>query len=140
MNLMEKNLPLPPFTMETARQKVMQAEELWNSRSIEEISKACTIDTEWQDRTEFINGREHVKAFLTDKWEKERGYTLKNALWGFRENRMAVRFECEWHNVAGQWFRSYGNELWEFDNDGLMTKRYACCNDQVINESERRLR
>jgi hypothetical protein len=137
MNPMEKNLPLPPFTMETARQKVIQAEILWNSRSIEEISKACTIDTEWQDRTEFINGQEHVKTFLTDKWNKERNYTLKNALWGFRENRMAVKFEYEWHNASGQWFRSFGNELLEFDNYGLLAKRYANSNDLAIDISER---
>jgi len=136
---MEQKLPLPPFTFETALQKVQFAEDAWNTRDPEKVCMAYTIDTEWRNRTEFINGREEVKAFLTRKWEKELDYKLKKELWGFRENRMAVRFEYEWHDHAGQWFRSYGNELWEFDENGLMHKRYASMNDMEISESDRSL-
>ena len=137
---MEKRFPVPPFTMETALQKVQAAEDAWNTKDPEKVSFAYTIDTEWRNRTEFINGREAVKAFLKRKWEKELGYKLKKELWGFRENRMAVRFEYEWHNEGGQWFRSYGNELWEFDEHGYMQKRFASINDLPIEESERKLR
>ena len=135
----EKRLPLPPFNMETALQKVQLAEDAWNSKDPERVSKAYTIDTEWRNRTEFINGREEVVAFLTRKWEKEQHYKLKKELWGFRENRMAVRFEYEYQNHAGQWFRAYGNELWEFDENGLMRKRFASINDMEIKEEERYL-
>ncbi|MDI1318325.1 nuclear transport factor 2 family protein [Flavobacterium sp.] len=131
--------PLPPFTMETALQKVQLAEDAWNSKDAEEISKAYTIDTEWRNRTEFISGREEVIAFLKRKWEKELHYKLKKELWGFRENRMAVRFEYEYQNHDGQWFRAYGNENWEFDENGLMRKRYASINDLEIKEEERYL-
>jgi nuclear transport factor 2 (NTF2) superfamily protein len=134
-----KRYPLPPFTMETALQKVKAAEDAWNTKDPEQVSRAYTVDTEWRNRTEFINGREEVKAFLTRKWQKELDYKLKKELWGFRENRMAVRFEYEWRDQAGQWFRSYGNELWEFDEDGYMRKRFASINDLAIQESERRL-
>ncbi len=136
---MEMKYPLPPFTMETALQKVQMAEDAWNTKDPEKVCLAYTIDTEWRNRTEFLHGREEVKAFLVRKWQKELNYKLKKELWGFRENRMAVRFEYEWHNENGQWFRSYGNELWEFDEAGLMRKRFASINDLPIMESERTL-
>lgn len=134
---MEIKLPIPPFNMETALQKVQLAEDAWNTKDPEKICLAYTIDTEWRNRTEFINGRDEVKQFLKRKWENELNYKLKKELWGFRENRMAVRFEYEWHNKEGQWFRSYGNELWEFNENGLMQKRFASVNDIQINETER---
>ena len=136
----EKKFPLPPFTLETALQKVQLAEDAWNSRDPEIVSLAYSINTEWRNRAEFINGREEVKAFLYRKWEKELKYRLKKELWGFRENRMAVRFEYEWHNHDGQWFRSYGNELWEFDDTGLMCKRFASINDLEIKETDRKFK
>lgn len=129
----------PPFTLETATAKVKMAEDAWNSRDPERVSLAYSVDTEWRNRTEFINGREAVKQFLKGKWERELDYILKKELWGFRENRMAVRFEYEWHNHEGQWFRSYGNELWHFNPEGLMTHRYASINDLAIIESARTL-
>ena len=132
--------PLPPFTMETALQKVQMAEDAWNSKDPERVSKAYTVDTEWRNRTEFINGRDEVVAFLTRKWDKEMHYKLKKELWGFRENRMAVRFEYEYQDINGQWWRAYGNENWEFDEFGLMKKRYASINDLAINESDRKLK
>lgn len=131
--------PLPPFTLETARQKVQMAEDAWNSRDPHRVSLAYSEDTEWRNRTEFLHGRDEVRAFLERKWAKERDYRLKKELWGFRENRMAVRFEYEWHDEAGQWYRSYGNELWEFDENGLMRKRFASINDLPIEEHERQL-
>ncbi len=134
-----KRFPLPPFTLETAQQKVQAAEDAWNTRNPEKVSLAYTVNTEWRNRTEFINGREEVKQFLIRKWEKELDYKLKKELWGFRENRMAVRFEYEWHDATGQWFRSYGNELWEFDENGYMAKRYASINDIAIAENDRKL-
>lgn len=136
---MEKRFPIPPFDMETALQKVQAAEDAWNSKDPVKVSLAYTEDTEWRNRTEFINGRAEVQAFLERKWSKELDYKLKKELWGFRENRMAVRFEYEWHDAAGQWYRSYGNELWEFDENGYMRKRYASINDAPIEASERRL-
>lgn len=136
---MEQKLPLPPFSMETALEKVQMAENAWNTKDPEKVCLGYTIDTEWRNRTNFINGREEVKTFLRRKWEKELDYKLKKELWGFRENRMAVRFEYEWHNQAGQWYRSYGNELWEFDENGLMTKRFASVNDREINPVDRKL-
>lgn len=132
--------PLPPFTMETALQKVQMAEDAWNSKDPERVSKAYTVDTEWRNRTEFINGRDEVVAFLIRKWEKEMHYKLKKELWGFRENRMAVRFEYEYQDINYQWWRAYGNENWEFDEYGLMKKRYASINDLAINESDRKLK
>lgn len=140
MKTEEKKMPLPPFTMETAQQKVQLAEDAWNTKDPEKVCLAYTLDTEWRNRTEFINGREAVKQFLTRKWEKELDYKLKKELWGFRENRMAVRFEYEWHDAQNQWFRSYGNELWEFDENGYMRKRFASINDLPIKESERKLK
>ena len=139
MNQEEKKYPLPPFTMETALEKVQLAEDAWNSQDIERIAKAYTVNTEWRNRTEFINGREAVKSFLQHKWQHELHYKLKKELWGFRENRMAVRFEYEFQNHDGQWFRAYGNELWEFNKNGLMRKRYASINDFPIAENERQL-
>ena len=134
-----KRYPVPPFTEETAIQKVQAAEDAWNTKDPEKVCQAYTINTEWRNRTEFINGREEVKQFLTRKWKKELNYKLKKELWGFRNNRMAVRFEYEWHDENGQWFRSYGNELWEFDENGYMAKRYASINDLPIRETERKL-
>lgn len=132
--------PVPPFSYETALQKVQAAEDAWNSKDPDRVSLAYTIDTEWRNRTEFINGREEVRQFLKRKWEKELDYRLKKELWGFRENRMAVRFEYEWHDALGQWYRSYGNELWEFDGSGLMRKRFASINDLAIREQDRKLK
>lgn len=130
---------VPPFTLETALAKVQAAENVWNSRDPERICLAYSVDTEWRNRSEFINGRDAVKQFLKGKWKRELDYVLKKELWGFRENRMAVRFEYEWHDNAGQWFRSYGNELWQFNDDGLMTHRYASINDLPIREVDRYL-
>jgi nuclear transport factor 2 (NTF2) superfamily protein len=135
-----KRYPIPPFTMETALQKVQAAEDAWNSRDPEKVSLAYTVDTEWRNRTDFVNGREEVKKFLAGKWERELDYKLKKELWGFRENRMAVRFEYEYHNAEGQWFRAYGNENWEFDENGYMRKRYASINDLPIEEKDRKFK
>ena len=140
MEPIEKRVPLPPFTLETAMQKIQMAEDAWNSKDPVRVSMAYTINTEWRNRAEFINGREAVIEFLKRKWETELDYKLKKELWGFRENRMAVRFEYEWHNSLGQWFRSYGNELWEFDENGLMAKRFASINDLMIEEKDRKLK
>lgn len=135
-----KRLPAPPFTKETALQKVQAAEDAWNSKDPERVSLAYTIDTEWRNRSEFLKGRNEVKEFLTRKWQKELEYRLKKELWTFNENRIGVRFEYEWHDSAGQWFRSYGNEMWEFDENGYMQKRFASINDLSIEESERKLK
>ena len=135
-----QRLPLPPFTLESALQKVQAAENAWNTKDPEKISLAYTVDTEWRNRTEFLFGREEVKQFLIRKWEKELEYKLKKELWAFQDNRIAVRFEYEYHNDQGQWFRAYGNENWEFDNNGFMQKRYASINDIKINESNRTLK
>lgn len=137
---MEPRYPLPPFTLETALQKVKAAEDAWNTKDPEMVSQAYSADTEWRNRTDFLKGREEVKAFLQLKWKKELNYRLKKELWGFRENRMAVRFEYEWQDEGGQWYRSYGNEMWEFDESGYMQKRFASINDLPIREAERRLR
>jgi len=136
---MEQRAPLPPFTLETALRKVQLAEDAWNSCDPERVCLAYTIDTEWRNRSEFINGREEVKAFLNNKWQKELKYKLKKELWSFLDNRIAVSFKYEWQDVAGQWYRSYGNELWEFDENGLMRKRYASINDLAIRESDKAL-
>ena len=132
--------PLPPFTVETAKEKVQLAENAWNTKDAEKVSKAYTIDTEWRNRNTFLNGREEVIEFLNQKWKKELNYKLKKELWCFTENRIAVRFEYEWHDNIGQWFRSYGNEMWEFDQNGYMKKRYASINDLPINEENRKLK
>lgn len=134
-----KKYPLPPFNKETAQQKVQMAEDTWNSKDPIKISQAYSLDTQWRNRDQFINGRKDVQRFLTDKWKKELDYTLKKELWAYQENRIAVRFEYEYRNENGQWFRAYGNENWEFDEDGLMRKRYASINDLKIDESERKL-
>ena len=129
----------PPFTVESATRKVQMAEDAWNSRDPERVSLAYSPDSEWRNRTDFIHGREEIVAFLKRKWAKELDYRLKKTLWGFRENRIAVSFEYEWHDASGQWFRSYGNELWEFDDAGLMRRRLASINDAPISEAERRV-
>ena len=136
---MEKKYPLPPFNEETAKEKVQLAEDAWNSKDPSKVAMAYSKDTEWRNRTSFINGRQEVKTFLAHKWENELDYTLKKELWGFRNNRMAVRFEYEYRDLSGQWFRAYGNENWEFDDDGLMTKRFASINDLKIEEADRKL-
>lgn len=135
----EQKPPFPPFDEQTAKQKIQMAEDAWNSKDPERVSMAYTIDTEWRNRDEFISGREAVKGFLQRKWAKELEYKLKKELWVFGGNRIAVRFEYEWHDHSGQWYRSYGNENWEFDENGLMRKRYASINDLKIEDSERRI-
>lgn len=130
--------PVPPFTEETARQKVRLAEDAWNSRDPERVSLVYTTDTHWRNRAEFIDGREAVRAFLERKWDKELDYRLIKELWAFTGNRIAVRFAYEWHDDSGQWYRSYGNENWEFDADGLMKFRHASINDQPIKAEERK--
>jgi uncharacterized protein len=129
----------PPFDLASARAKVQAAEDGWNTRDPERVALAYTEDTEWRNRAEFLNGREQVKAFLLRKWQRELDYRLRKELWAFTDNRIAVRFEYEWHDESGQWYRSYGNEQWEFRADGLMQRRYASINDAPIAESERRL-
>ncbi|KYL31375.1 hypothetical protein A2I98_04535 [Pseudoalteromonas agarivorans] len=130
--------PLPPFTRESAIEKVRLAEDGWNSRNAEKVSLAYTVDTKWRNRSSFVNSREEAAAFLTGKWEKELEYRLIKELWAFTENRIAVRYAYEWHDDSGNWFRSYGNENWEFDENGLMQNRFACINDLPIKESERK--
>jgi nuclear transport factor 2 (NTF2) superfamily protein len=132
--------PLPPFTEETARQKVQAAEDAWNTRDPLRVAAAYTDDTEWRNRSEFLRGRAEVVAFLTRKWAKEHDYRLKKELWAFTGDRIAVRFEYEFRDDAGQWWRAYGNENWEFDTLGYMRRRFASINDVAIAESERRLR
>ena len=129
----------PPFSLETALAKVQAAEDAWNSRDPQRVAMAYTENSEWRNRTEFLNGRDEIRAFLTRKWERELEYRLKKELWAFRENRIAVRFAYEWHDAAGQWYRAYGNEMWEFDEQGLMARRYASINDAPIREDERRV-
>ncbi|MBB2744738.1 UNVERIFIED_ORG: hypothetical protein FHR35_004587 [Microbispora rosea subsp. rosea] len=132
--------PLPPFTEETARQKVQAAEDAWNTRDPERVALAYTEDSVWRNRSEFLTGREEIVAFLRRKWERERDYALRKDLWTFGGDRIAVRFQYEWHDAEGRWWRSYGNELWEFTDDGLMSRREASINDVPIEESERRIR
>ena len=129
----------PPFTLETATRKVQLAEDAWNSRDPERVSLAYSPDSEWRNRTEFLKGRAEIKAFLQRKWAKELDYRLKKTLWTFDDNRIAVTFEYEWRDTNGQWYRSYGNELWEFDEEGLMRRRIASINDAPITETERRV-
>jgi len=130
----------PPFTLASAGVKVQLAEDAWNSRDPERVSLAYSPDSEWCNRTEFIKGREAIREFLKKKWAKELDYRLKKTLWTFGEDRIAVTFEYEWHDASGQWFRSYGNELWEFDAEGLMKRRIVSINDAPIEESQRRIR
>ncbi len=132
--------PLPPFTAETAAQKVQAAENAWNLRDPDRVVLAYTEDTEWRNRAEFLHGRDEVRAFLQRKWATELDYRLKKSLWAYTDNRIAVRFEYEWHDDSGQWFRSYGNENWEFDANGLMQKRFASINDLPIAEADRKLK
>jgi nuclear transport factor 2 (NTF2) superfamily protein len=134
----ESRPPFPPFTLETAVRKVQAAEDAWNTRDPQRVSLAYTPDSHWRNRAEHIVGREQIVGFLTRKWERELDYVLRKSLWGFRENRMAVRFQYEWHDADGQWYRSYGNELWQFTDDGLMARREASINDVEIDESQRR--
>jgi len=131
--------PLPPFDEAAARQKVKKAQDAWNTRDPEKVSLAYTEDSKWRNRDEFFQGREAIRAFLTRKWERERDYRLQKNLWCFTENRIAVRFEYESRDTEGQWWRSHGNELWEFDVNGLMKRRDASINDYKIEESERRI-
>jgi hypothetical protein len=132
---MEQRHPLPPFTVETAKQKIQLAEDAWNSREPERVSQAYTVDSEWRNRDVFLKGRNEIVAFLRLKWERELNYKLVKEYWAHTGNRIAVRFEYEYHNAAGEWFRAYGNENWEFDENGLMTKRYASINDLAIKET-----
>lgn len=131
---------VPPFSEETARKKVQAAEDAWNSRDPERAALAYTEDSEWRNRNEFLHGREEIVEFLRRKWTKELDYRLKKTLWCCNSNRIAVSFEYEWHDDSGQWYRSYGNELWEFADNGLMQRRIASINDAPIKETERRIR
>lgn len=130
--------PLPPFTVETATQKVRMAEDAWNTRDPERVSLAYTPDSRWRNRSDFLTGRPEIVTFLTAKWRRELDYRLIKELWGLNDNRIAVRFQYEWHDADGAWYRSYGNEQWEFDAEGLMRRREASINDVVIAESDRR--
>lgn len=135
----EDRPPYPPFTEQTARQKVQAAEDAWNTRDPHRVALAYTPDSAWRNRDRFVNGREEIVAFLTEKWERELDYALRKNLWAFDDNRIAVRFQYEWHDADGQWWRSYGNELWEFDEHGLMQRREASINDVAIAEADRRI-
>lgn len=137
---MEQKHPLPPFTLETAKQKIQMAEDAWNTQDPEKVSKAYTIDSEWRNRDTFVNGREEIVVFLQKKWEKELNYKLRKEYWAHTENRIAVRFEYEYQTKEGNWFRAYGNENWEFDENGLMAKRYASINDLAIREEDRKFK
>lgn len=130
--------PLPPFTKETAIKKVRMAEDAWNTHDPERVSLAYTEDSRWRNRSEFFSGRKTIVEFLTRKWAREKDYRLIKELWAFHENRIAVRFQYEWHDDSGQWFRSYGNEQWEFDAEGFMARREASINDVPISEAERK--
>jgi nuclear transport factor 2 (NTF2) superfamily protein len=132
--------PPPPFTKETAVQKVRMAEDGWNSRDPDKVSLAYTIDSTWRNRAEFVNGRKEIVEFLKRKWARELDYRLIKEMWAFTDNRIAVRFAYEWHDDSGDWFRSYGNENWEFDPSGLMKRRIASINDLPIKETERKYR
>ena len=131
--------PVPPFDETTARQKVLMAEAAWNSRDPDRVAAAYTADSQWRNRSEFIHGREEIVSFLRRKWEREMDYVLRKDLWAFNGNRIAVRFQYEWHDDTGQWFRSYGNENWEFDDLGYMRRREASINDVAITEADRRI-
>ncbi|MFC9431315.1 nuclear transport factor 2 family protein [Streptomyces sp. NPDC056987] len=135
----EERPPCPPFTRETALRKVQAAEDAWNTRDPHRVALAYTPDSVWRNRDTFVRGREEIVAFLTRKWEREQDYALRKSLWAFDENRIAVRFQYEWHDREGRWWRSYGNELWEFDEHGLMRRREASINDVAITEADRRI-
>jgi nuclear transport factor 2 (NTF2) superfamily protein len=130
----------PPFSEASARAKVQAAEDAWNTRDPERVALAYSEDSEWRNRAEFLSGRDAIRSFLRRKWARELDYRLRKELWCYRDNRIAVRFEYEYHDDSGNWFRAYGNEQWEFRDDGLMQRRYASINDLPIQESERRLR
>lgn len=133
----EQRPPLPPFTLESAVQKVRAAEDGWNSRDPQKVSLAYSPDSVWRNRSDFVNGREEIVEFLTRKWRREQEYRLIKEIWAYSDNRIAVRFAYEWHDDSGKWFRSYGNENWEFDENGLMKKRFASINDLPIADNER---
>ena len=135
----ESRPPFPPFDAQTAALKVQAAEDAWNTRDPHRVSMAYTVDSVWRNRDQFFTGRDAIVAFLTAKWERELDYALRKALWSFTDDRIAVRFQYESHDADGQWYRSYGNELWEFDADGLMRRREASINDVPISESDRRV-
>ena len=135
----ESRPPLPPFTRETAAKKVQAAEDAWNTRDPEKVALAYTPDSVWRNRDRFVSGREEIVRFLTDKWNRELDYALRKELWAFEGNRIAVRYQYESHDADGQWWRSYGNELWEFAENGLMARREASINDLRISESDRRI-
>jgi nuclear transport factor 2 (NTF2) superfamily protein len=137
---METKPPLPPFTLETAKQKVQMAEDAWNTRDPDRVALAYTEDSEWRNRHEFVNGRDEIREFLKRKWARELDYRLKKELWCFMDNRIAVRFEYEYHDESGDWYRAYGNENWEFAENGLMMRRFASINDLAIPESDRQFR
>ena len=132
--------PLPPFTAESAAAIVQAAEDAWNTRDPEKVALAYTEDSRWRNRSEFLNGRDEVREFLRRKWDREQDYRLRKTLWAFTDNRIAVKFEYEYHDADGQWYRAHGNEMWEFAPDGLMQVREASINDVPIEETERRLR
>ncbi|MDQ7090165.1 MAG: nuclear transport factor 2 family protein [Methylococcales bacterium] len=136
---MENRPPFPPFTLESAIEKVQRAENGWNSKDPIKVASAYTVDCEWRNRAEIFSGRDKIIEFLTRKWEKERDYRLKKELWSFTDNRIAVTFRYEWQDDSNQWFRSYGNELWEFAENGLMQRRIASINDKPILKSEREI-
>jgi len=140
MSNLEPRPPLPPFTRESAIQKVRLAEDGWNSRNPEKVALAYTPDSQWRNRVEFVNGREQIAQFLDRKWKKELDYRLIKELWAVDGNRIAVRYAYEWHDDSGNWFRTFGNENWEFDENGLMQRRFACLNDMPITEAERKFR
>jgi nuclear transport factor 2 (NTF2) superfamily protein len=137
---METKPPLPPFTLETAKAKIQAAENAWNTRDPERVALAYTEDSEWRNRNEFVNGRDEIREFLKRKWAKELDYRLRKELWCFMDNRIAVRFEYEYHDEAGNWYRAYGNENWEFAENGLMMRRFASINDLAIQKSDRKFR
>ena len=132
-------MPIPPFNAESAAKKVQAAEDAWNTRNPEKVAQAYTVDTVWRNRDEHIEGREAVVEFLTRKWEREREYRLRKNLWSFTDDRIGVRFQYEWQDDNGQWWRSYGNELWQFDENGYMARREASINDRPIDVSELRI-
>lgn len=140
MSTSESRPPLPPFTAETAAKKVQAAEDAWNSRDVNRVALAYTEDSEWRNRNEFFGGRTAIREFLHRKWARELDYRLKKSLWAFTENRIAVRFEYEYHDDSGNWMRAYGNENWEFAPNGLMQRRFASINDLPITEAERKFR
>ncbi|NIA53372.1 nuclear transport factor 2 family protein [Massilia sp. TW-1] len=138
MSTVEPRPPFPPFTHATAIQKVRLAEDGWNSRNPEKVAQAYTPDSRWRNRAEFVNGRDEIVQFLDRKWKKELDYRLIKELWAVDGNRIAVRYAYEWHDDSGNWFRTFGNENWEFDDNGLMSRRYACLNDMPIKEADRK--